>query len=323
MNGSNTSAWRDYSRETEKTTVVLTGLPKSLNAEILLYLLDREYFGCYDYFYLPMDEHNFTNTGIAYINFRRHDKAVECQRYFTGFTGWPKGFVSDRSCRADWSSIQGYEANIQRQQKLKDWKNSNIPEDCKPMVFDEHGLRLPFDIRQKGWSSVFGEQWEDEWYGSSGNGRYSGSGYGESKEWATSHSKGFPEAPVTSVENPISASLQEVEGPGYEEKDIGVLNPKLSELFDQVNSVGQISEVKSGSPKALLAVTRYACPSCSSCFVKWSACWQHILSSPKCRSVALDADVQQRCKAKAKDLPTDQANGKLEVPSHLNLRRFQ
>ena len=127
----------------DETTVVLTGVPKTLNAEILLALLDEEYLGCYDYFYLPMDMDKFENTGLAYINFRDHDKAVECQRHFAGYSAWPGGHFSERTCRAQWSSIQGYEANIQKQQKLNDWVNSNIPEDCKPMVFDEYGTRLP------------------------------------------------------------------------------------------------------------------------------------------------------------------------------------
>ena len=101
----------------DETTVVLTGVPKTLNAEILLALLDEEYLGCYDYFYLPMDMDKFENTGLAYINFRDHDRAVECQRHFAGYSAWPGGHFSERTCRAQWSSIQGYEANIQKQQK--------------------------------------------------------------------------------------------------------------------------------------------------------------------------------------------------------------
>ena len=378
------SAWNDRTQETEQTTVVLTGLPKTLNAEVLLSLLDKEYLGCYDYFYLPMDEDKFTNTGIAYINFRDHDKAVECQRYFAGFSAWPGGHFSDRTCRAQWSSIQGYEANIQRQQKLKDWVNSNLPEDCKPMVFDEHGLRLPtLDVfpPQGGWTSKFSSnrqsrQWEDEWYGgiaSDKGGPYSGngSGYGwrftESNGWATTQGSlpynGFPEVPVASdetVEDPtISAlSLQEVEGAGYEEKDTGVPNLKVSELFEghekdqedevqekqedpedandeenqdhqenrqAMNSKQEIIEAPKSEPKALLALTRYACISCSASFAKWSACQQHILNDPKCRTVLVEdeTDLQERCKAKANDLPPEQQdNGKLKV-ADFDLRRFQ
>ena len=128
----------------------------------------------------------FENTGLAYINFREHSKAVECQRHFSGFSAWPGGHFSERSCRAQWSSIQGYEANIQKQQKLTDWVNSNIPEDCKPMVFDSYGTRLPtmeifpswqdFEDSSRvyhGWRNSETHEdhrgwWKDEWYGRNG-----------------------------------------------------------------------------------------------------------------------------------------------------------
>ena len=122
--------------------MVLTGLPKTLNAEILLGLLDEHFTCSYDYFYLPMDMDRFESTGLAYINFREHDKAVACRKFFSGFRSWPGRHASDRTCRAEWSSIQGQEANIEKQQRLN-WADIDIPEDCKPMVFDENGVRLP------------------------------------------------------------------------------------------------------------------------------------------------------------------------------------
>lgn len=169
--------WRGkgaWDGDIEKTTVVLTGVPKILGAEILLSLLDRIFFGCYDYVYLPMDMEKRENLGIAYVNFHKHSMAVECQRYFSGFslTAWPGGNFSERNCRAEWSSIQGYEANIQRQ-KLNDWMNSKIPEDYKPMVFDEDGFRLPMnpmkDIFLQESQADHGHgkvrRWEEKWYG--------------------------------------------------------------------------------------------------------------------------------------------------------------
>eukprot|EP00913_Durusdinium_trenchii_P021797 g20480.t1 len=66
------------------TTVLLTGLPKSLKAPILLGLLDDEFLGEYDYFYLPVDRRTLECKGLAYINFRSPEKALECQRHFEG-----------------------------------------------------------------------------------------------------------------------------------------------------------------------------------------------------------------------------------------------
>ena len=102
-----------YNLPEEATTVVLTGLPKTLNAEILLELLDKEFSGCYDFFYLPMYLDQLENTGLAYINFCDHAKAVECQRHLERSIDWG-GHLSDRPCKAQWSSIQGYDANITR-----------------------------------------------------------------------------------------------------------------------------------------------------------------------------------------------------------------
>ncbi|CAE7595833.1 ML3 [Symbiodinium natans] len=163
-----------------ETTVVLTGLPKTLNAEILLDLLDKEFPCCYDFFYLPMYLDQLENTGLAYINFRDHEKALECQHYFEGSINWG-GHISDRPCKAQWSSIQGYEANITRHRKAA-WNDKNLPEDCKPMAFDEQGRRLPpqevftpLHAQDSGKGGKVGryrkpgksKSWEDEWYGAS------------------------------------------------------------------------------------------------------------------------------------------------------------
>ena len=146
---------------------VLTGIPKTMNADILLGMLEEYFFGCYDYFYLPMDQERLQSTGLAYINFRDHDKAVECQRFFSGFTAWPGRHSSERTCRAQWSSIQGFEANIEKQRK-QNWLRINIPESCKPMVFDEQGTRLPtMDIFPDWGDQDERGGWANKWYGGS------------------------------------------------------------------------------------------------------------------------------------------------------------
>ncbi|CAE7237144.1 ML3 [Symbiodinium natans] len=170
------AAWNS---EGDGTTVVLTRLPKTLNAEVLLALLDEHFPCAYDYFYLPMDMDKFENRGIAYINFRKHETAVQCQNHFDGTDDW-KGHTSERPCKSEWSSIQGYAANIEWQQRSA-WLTSAIPEGCKPMAFDENGMRLPTsdifpaslaDSRKDGrscrtLSDNNKEWWKDQWYGSS------------------------------------------------------------------------------------------------------------------------------------------------------------
>lgn len=117
-----------------------------------------------------MDVDKFQSTGLAYINFREHHKAVDCQRFFQGFTTWPGRHHSERTCRAQWSSIQGYEANIEKQMKQNWWK-CNLPEDCKPMVFDETGARLPtldvFPPSEGSDDERGSSSWTKKWYGGS------------------------------------------------------------------------------------------------------------------------------------------------------------
>ena len=85
---------------------------------------------------------------------------------------------------------------------------------------------------------------------------------------------------------------------------------------------------------ASLAVTNYACPKCSACFAKWSACHRHIFSEAKCRKevaeTGADQDLQAICKAKAQEVPADEfrngRNGHSNGPQHAPYdaqRRFQ
>ena len=135
----------DSDMDTEKTIVVLLRLPKHMTSEHIFSLLDHDYFSGYNYFYFQMDERTLTNTGIACINFRSHCNAKACKKRFQGFQAWPTG-KSRRKCTTEWSTLQGYEANIQSQQKYIDyWQHSNVPDDCKPIVLDKKLWRfVPF-----------------------------------------------------------------------------------------------------------------------------------------------------------------------------------
>ena len=197
------AAWNSEGGE---TTVVLTGLPKTLKAEVLLALLDEHFPRAYDYFYLPMDmdKDKFENRGLAYINFRNHETAVQCQGHFDGSDDW-KGHTSERPCKSEWSSIQGYAANIERQRRSA-WITSTIPEGCKPMAFDEDGMRLPTsDIfpasltdtgkDSRSWRTVSFDNgaeasnwWKDQWYGSSSSEQHVGKNR-NSRGWYDSWSR--------------------------------------------------------------------------------------------------------------------------------------
>lgn len=373
-----------------KTTVVLTGVPRTLNAELLLSLLDQDYFGWYDFFYLPMDMGNFQNIGIVYINFRNNAKALKCRHQFSGSTAWPGGHFSERKCKADWFSIQGYEANIQELQSQSDWVNSNIPEDCKPMVFDEHGTRLPtsevfqpWPEAYQGWRSsethqaqgdAYGnDQWQyqEKWYhggdlydkpgwnvnSSPWFGMFEGSPTDQS--WQSDHGRrenlqmdrtwdrdkrgswngsvrwdGTAALSVLEEARDITPwGLQEVEG-------FGDAASNGTGATDQDPKGSASEQIPLDAPTfceetlASLAVTNYACPKCSACFAKWSACHRHIFSEVRCRKEVAervaDQNLQALCKAKAKEFPADEfrngRNGHSTGPQHAPhdaQRRFQ
>ena len=373
-----------------ETTVVLTRLPKTLTAEILLGLLDELFPCAYDYFYLPMDMGKFENRGLAYINFRSHEKAVECQNHFEGTEDW-KGHTSERPCKSDWSSIQGYAANIQRQQRSA-WLTNAIPEGCKPMAFDEHGMRLPTldifpasladsrkDARScRTMSDNNKEWWRDQWYGSSSSEQNAGKNrkscrWYDSWSWKSDDWRAFSD---TRARNRIwrtinrdpeglhdeygeaSQNSEQFEHGTADGKPEGLMfgkhreeekknqagnddnvAVKVSTLQDQppLASLLGLSSNESAallkSAEAVLATAKYACPHCGAVFMKWSACIHHIMTdSPTCRTCILPDDklpadmtgFQEKCKAKAAELPKDVNKSKSDdADTSVEKHRFQ
>ena len=285
-----------------------------------------------------MDMEKMDNLGIAYDNFHKHSMAVGCQRYFSGFslTAWPGGNFSERNCRAEWSSIQGYEANIQRQ-KLNDWMNSKIPEVYKPMVFDEDGFRLPMiffcrNLRQfighgrvpklvnlAAMNMVRSGGWRN-WYG--WNGRQDG--------WSNGHF--FCVKAISGWKRPQMAmptALKDFQFRNAEKPDLGVREWKVmgiplrrTELSTprclgfcraiQIRKRVKLWSLESqhqsqklwleAEALASLAVARYACPNCSASFAKWSACYRHISHVSQGVMFADLQELQARCKEKAEKL---------------------
>mmetsp|Transcript_96158 Transcript_96158/g.170674 ORF Transcript_96158/g.170674 Transcript_96158/m.170674 type:complete len:476 (-) Transcript_96158:78-1505(-) len=130
-----------------KTTVMLAGLPSSATAENLLSMLEKWFPKTFDFLYVPMDFQTFKSTGWVFINFRLHKKAVECLQHFANCENWGSAGIavkdaSTARCKIHWANVQGYEANLERHQK-SEIIDGNIPEDCKPWVFDTQGSRIP------------------------------------------------------------------------------------------------------------------------------------------------------------------------------------
>jgi hypothetical protein len=147
-------AWADQSVECEavdteatdqewRTTVMLRNMPNNYTRDMLLDLVDSMGFeGCYDFAYLPVDFKSQAGLGYAFINFVTSIEAQRCFDEFEGFSGWK--VPSEKVCTVTWGSpYQGLEAHIERYQNSPVMHHS-IPDEWKPVLFDEQGLRVPF-----------------------------------------------------------------------------------------------------------------------------------------------------------------------------------
>mmetsp|Transcript_54711 Transcript_54711/g.123130 ORF Transcript_54711/g.123130 Transcript_54711/m.123130 type:complete len:407 (+) Transcript_54711:95-1315(+) len=124
-----------------KTTVMLGHLPNTCTADTLIDLLDEKGFAKkYDFLYLPIDFQKHCNMGHAFINFHTAADAKGCIALFDGFTQW--SCKSQKVCRTSYAVVQGYRANIKRQQKSS-LVAEDTPEEFKPIVFNDEGERVP------------------------------------------------------------------------------------------------------------------------------------------------------------------------------------
>lgn len=146
--------WADESVECEgldtkasdqewRTTVMLRNMPNNYNRDMLLDLVDSMGFTrCYDFAYLPVDFKTQAGLGYAFINFVTSAAAQRCFRKFEGYARWQ--VPSEKVCTVTWGSpYQGFEAHVERYQNSPVMHHS-IPDDWKPVLFDEQGSRIPF-----------------------------------------------------------------------------------------------------------------------------------------------------------------------------------
>jgi len=96
-----------------KTTAMLRNIPNRYTQPTLLEEIDKLGFaGEYDFFYLPMDTHNRTNVGYAFINFVSQDQMESFARVFSGSNF--KDHSSQKVARVSPAHVQGFYANVQQ-----------------------------------------------------------------------------------------------------------------------------------------------------------------------------------------------------------------
>lgn len=124
-----------------KTTAMLRNIPNKYEQASLLDEIDSEGFADeYDFFYLPMDMHNKTNVGYAFVNFL---ESRELDRFCTHFEGYRFKKVSSHKIAAVCPAhVQGLEKNIQQLAKkaVTQFRNSEY----RPIVLRD-GKRIDFN----------------------------------------------------------------------------------------------------------------------------------------------------------------------------------
>lgn len=95
-----------------KTTAMLRNIPNRYTQASLLREIDAAGFaGTYDFFYLPMDTHNRTNVGYAFINFVAPSDMELFTKTFSGYNF--KDHASQKIARVSPAHLQGFYENIQ------------------------------------------------------------------------------------------------------------------------------------------------------------------------------------------------------------------
>jgi len=101
-----------YNGSQPKTTAMLRNIPNRYTQASLLREIDSVGFeGTYDFFYLPMDTHNRTNVGYAFINFLA---PLDMERFAEAFSGYRfKDHASQKIGRVSPAHLQGFHKNVQ------------------------------------------------------------------------------------------------------------------------------------------------------------------------------------------------------------------
>ena len=124
------------------TTVVVRNIPKQLSTEEILITIDDRYQGSYNFFFAAMNSRSGENDGKVTINFRSVQVARHFKHNFWGLVNWGNGVAgADRTwCYTSWAMNQGTATNMDKHDCAK-YFLANIPEDFRPLVFNQDGAR--------------------------------------------------------------------------------------------------------------------------------------------------------------------------------------
>lgn len=132
------------------TTMMLRNIPNKYTQNSLLQEInDLGFTGTFDFFYLPMDVHNRSNVGYAFINFLRPDDAELFRQKFSDHRF--QRFQSRKISSVCTAHVQGLHENLQHFQNRAVTHTRN--DQYRPVVF-RNGCRVDIeDILAEGKSS--------------------------------------------------------------------------------------------------------------------------------------------------------------------------
>lgn len=100
------------SESDQVTTLMLRNIPYKYSQTALLQEIDQLGFaGSYDFFYLPMDQHNRSNVGYAFINFIDPASVPLCYSVFSNYKF--QRYPSKKICVISPAHLQGFKKNVE------------------------------------------------------------------------------------------------------------------------------------------------------------------------------------------------------------------
>jgi len=140
------------------TTMMLRNIPNKYTQNTLLQEIDDLGFsGTYDFFYLPMDVHNRSNVGYAFINFLSPPDAERFRRIFSDHRF--QRFQSRKISSVCTAHVQGLDANLRHFENRAVTHSRN--DQYRPIVL-KGNVRVDFEeavAMAKGWSPRPRRRW--------------------------------------------------------------------------------------------------------------------------------------------------------------------
>lgn len=127
-------------------TIMIRNLPNKYTRELLQDRLNEQFFGKYDFLYLPVDFKNRCNMGYAFVNFKNYEDCAECTRVFHGRSVQEclPGYNSAKVCAVSPARVQGCEENVRRLRCSPVMAQLMSNKQWLPQLFGKNGQPIPF-----------------------------------------------------------------------------------------------------------------------------------------------------------------------------------